>query len=367
MIYCINTIKYEKSVGSRTAGKKAPDDVAKIVETNFHAKIIHFAERESANDVLGRHIEKVINTFKNWNKVFKDIKTGDVLIVQHPYEGVFACSLAMRLLRIRKVKIIIFIHDLLMLRSGIESKVSNHKINKNRKLEQKVLELSDCIIAHNSSMKEYLKSIGISEHKVFELSLFDYLTDCSIDGDRGPYDGLIIAGNLSKNKSAYIYSFIECDDRKEILHLYGPNYEESSFNDVYYEGVFDSDALPHYLIGAYGIVWDGNSIDGCNGAAGEYLKFNNPHKLSLYIRAGLPVIVWEKSAIARFVHNNDIGIAVASLRDISRAIEVITQERYSQLQSNVAVLQKKISLGKFTVESLTNAIEYIESENGVYN
>ena len=33
-------------------------------------------------------------------------------------------------------------------------------------------------------------------------------------------------------------------------------------------------------------MWDGNSIDTCSDIYGEYLRINNPYKLSLYIAAG---------------------------------------------------------------------------------
>ena len=32
-----------------------------------------------------------------------------------------------------------------------------------------------------------------------------------------------------------------------------------------------------------GLVWDGDSCSSCSGVCGEYLKINNPHKISFYL------------------------------------------------------------------------------------
>ena len=56
----------------------------------------------------------------------------------------------------------------------------------------------------------------------------------------------------------------------------------------------------------FGLVWDGTSLDGCNGRYGEYLKFNNPHKTSLYLSCGIPVIIWKEAALADFVEEHKV-------------------------------------------------------------
>lgn len=49
------------------------------------------------------------------------------------------------------------------------------------------------------------------------------------------------------------------------------------------------------------MVWDGESIDGGLGLSGQYLKYNNPHKLSVIFTSGLPVIIWNEAAEAGLV------------------------------------------------------------------
>lgn len=56
------------------------------------------------------------------------------------------------------------------------------------------------------------------------------------------------------------------------------------------EGSYMPEELPEKLEAKYGLVWDGLEITSCEGTFGQYLKYNNPHKFSLYMAAGIAVI-----------------------------------------------------------------------------
>ncbi|MEI3535629.1 MAG: hypothetical protein V8R16_02480, partial [Bacilli bacterium] len=77
---------------------------------------------------------------------------------------------------------------------------------------------------------------------------------------------------------------------------------------------------------------------------GKYLKYNNPHKLSLYLAAGLPVIVWSKSAIAKFVIDNNVGICVNNLNEIN---DKIKKSNYELIRNNAIKIGEKIRKGYF--------------------
>ena len=79
-------------------------------------------------------------------------------------------------------------------------------------------------------------------------------------------------------------------------HIYGPNYTpEKKCSRIVYQGEFSADELPAHLKGQFGLIWDGSSVNTCEGNFGEYLRYNNPHKISLYLACGLPVIIWAVS------------------------------------------------------------------------
>ena len=68
------------------------------------------------------------------------------------------------------------------------------------------------------------------------------------------------------------------------------------------------------LFGSFGLVWDGMSSETCKGSFGEYLRINNPHKTSLYLASGIPVIIWSKAALAEFIEKNKCGIRHERIR-----------------------------------------------------
>lgn len=73
-------------------------------------------------------------------------------------------------------------------------------------------------------------------------------------------------------------------------------------------------------------MWDGDGINGCSGNTGEYLRYNNPHKLSLYMVSGLPVVIWSKAAEAEFVINNKVGVVVDDINDFNDVFDKIDEK-----------------------------------------
>ena len=110
--------------------------------------------------------------------------------------------------------------------------------------------------------------------------------------------------------------------------------------------------------GSWGLVWDGDSIDTCSGLLGKYLRYNAPHKCSLYIAAHLPLIVWEESAMAPFVRENGIGICVKSIGEIKDRISKISDDEYTEMQRKLEILSKRLDSG----EQMKSAIRKVSGE-----
>ncbi len=97
-----------------------------------------------------------------------------------------------------------------------------------------------------------------------------------------------------------------------------------------YLGVFESNHTAT-VEGGWGLVWDGTSIDTCEGELGDYLRLIASHKLSLYLAMGIPVIVWKESAEAEFVTREGLGIAVSSLKELPDRISAISDDEYGRM------------------------------------
>ena len=246
-----------------------------------------------------------------------------------------------RLLAWKKVKIEILIHDLDSLREASTSK----------NLENLMLKRANLIIAHTKAMKEELISRGIEKNKIKILYLFDYLTETN-NKNKSTFDNKIIfAGNLSK--SIFIKDLALCNNCQFLL--YGlPSENITDSINVTYKGKFSPEDI-RQIEGSWGLVWDGESIDTCSGLLGEYLKINSSHKLSLYIAAEKPVIVWSKSSLANYIKEHNLGIVVDSLLDINKQIKMLTKEQQNELINSLAIYSQNLKKGMM-LGSILNAI-----------
>ena len=221
---------------------------------------------------------------------------------------------------------------------------------------------ADVIISHNGRMKKYLvEKCGISGDKIIELGIFDYLLgDMNRDSvskeecTENNTSKVVIAGNLAKEKSGYIYKLIDQNNESLKFNLYGVSYSGKENNrSCTYKGAFSPEELPMKMEGDYGLVWDGAELNCCAGTVGEYLKYNNPHKVSLYIASEMPIIIWEKAALAKFVKDNNIGITVNSLYELPNALSKVTKQEYQMYKYNLSRLSADVKNGKYLTEALS--------------
>ena len=87
------------------------------------------------------------------------------------------------------------------------------------------------------------------------------------------------------------------------------------------------------------------------------MKYNNPHKVSLYLSSGLPVIIWEKAALAEFVSKHQVGIVVGSLAQLQNKLGSLTEEEYLNLRYNAQLVSEKLKNGYYIVKAVSNLID----------
>ena len=275
----------------------------------------------------------------------------DIIVLQFPLLWKsLKKQIRMRFLKKKNFKAYLLIHDIESLRNNKIRTFSDFKHSIIHFLQNKtVLERVDGIIAHNNKMKFELVKMGINPEKIVTLEIFDYLIPDFNEDKKYDKDKILLAGNFDIRKTRYARNLPE----KPEFEIYGINFEEENIpNNVHYKGAFTPDELPNHLQGGFGLVWDGDSAHTCSGMYGEYLKINNPHKASLYLASGFPIIVWKQSALADFVRNNNCGILVNSLFEITETLKSISEGEYKELIKNSKRIGEKIRQGHYLKTAL---------------
>lgn len=319
---------------------KAKNDIDEIVQ---EMGFINLSPIQKKSTMLSRFITKIWGVLR----ILTKLRRGDVLFLQYPMKKFYkiACSFA----HSKGAKVVTVIHDLGTFR--------RHKLTPEQ--ENKRLSQTDFIIVHNEKMKEHLLHYGCRS-QLYCLGIFDYLSQSVPSIYSTPHHpwSVVYAGGLGKWRNEFLYQ-LEPYIHNWTLDIYGKGFEAEYAEDwerIVYHGFLSSEQFVSQIEADFGLVWDGDSVDECSGDWGEYLKINNPHKTSFYLRSGLPVIVWEKAAMASFVCEHEIGICVSSLVDIDNALNSLTKEKYQVLKQNALTMGQKLGEGYFIKQALNKAL-----------
>ena len=289
-----------------------------------------------------RHHNMVFDFFYTFTSVMKGVMSlhrGDTLVIQYPmkkyYE--FVCDMAHR----KGVKVVTVIHDLGCFR--------RKKLTVEREMER--LAHSDALIVHNPTMHKWLKDHGY-QGEMQIIGLFDYLSPAPITSKRqapnapGEYS-IFFAGSLTTKHNEFIYMLPE-QLKGHKFYLYGAGFREDlAKEELVYRGFAADYELMENNLGDFGLSWYGESLTEGKGMIGEYMAYNNPHKILLYLRCNAPVIIGKTAALAPFIEENGIGICVDTLENLGDVLEKVTLEDYKRMQKNVKAMSDKIASGYF--------------------
>lgn len=265
-------------------------------------------------------------------------------------------SYILSIAKLKKCKIVTIVHDVKTLK-GQSEKNELSKI------------ATDVIIVHNEAMANWFSTQNIKS-KVVVLEIFDYLNDKTPTQNNqikepDPYN-IVYAGGLANKKNSFLYK-IDLENKNEYaIKLYGKGFESDKVivkNSILdYIGMFPSNEVAHKIVGHFGLVWDGESTEECSGLLGNYLKFNNPHKTSLYLSAGLPVIIWKEAALSSFIEKNNLGITISSVGELNSALKNLSTKDYQRIKTCVLAHQEKINSGHYYKKAIEEAVKAIHSK-----
>ena len=339
---------WEESSLQHIAGSKAILDIRDILSGMGYAVApVHITSGEPG----GEKDWSFRRSAEDWKLVYQAIPAGAVLVLQHPFRAPDPeRERVLRALKEEKgVRFIAVVHDAEKVRDYCMTPYMEHEF-------AFMLETADIFIVHNEVMRDYFLSQGVSEDCLITLGLFDYLCkDWKENREEFVPGKVAYAGSMMQDKSPFLAKLKNVSGVE--FHLYGPYYEENLIggDNIVYHGSIPPDELPGKLIRGFGLVWDGDSVDTCRGKTGEYLRFNNPHKLSLYLAAGLPVIIWKEAACASFVKESQVGILISSLRDLADQLNLIRSDEYENYSKNALRLSEKLRSGFYTKRAVQEA------------
>lgn len=271
---------------------------------------------------------------------------GGAVLVEYPFEQRRRLYPLLAWCRLKRVRLLCLIHDLHALRFGAPAS-----------REIAILRQFDGLVSHNPVMSQWLRRSGIAR-PVVDLQLFDYLlAQAPASWHETRWDGLlkvVCAGNLSYPKARYIYDPALAQMQGVELSLFGAFFEPERMppSPVRYHGVFDPDTPALDGRHHFGLVWDGESAHSVQGHYGQYMRYNNPHKVSLYAALGLPVVVWEEAALAPWVLAQGVGVAIADLRELADIRSRVSPAEHARMASRMARVQAQVTQGRFLRQAL---------------
>lgn len=326
------------------ASSKAREDVSQFVLQNGFQSIAKNDKRKFRKNKL----LKLLLALSIYGRLFVKLNKNDILFLQTSskvLEGV------LRIKNIKRFKIIYLIHDVFPIRYDDAEAHKNEIRPEIRRFNQ-----CDYIICHNRRMAERLAELGCTSQMI-PLAIFDYYTEDFIPQDRPlALPCISFAGNLGK--SPFLKKLDESMNASALQFcIYGM--PKTEYANLHYCGSLPAERLPAEIKGNYGLIWEGG-YEVCE--ENNYLRYNNPHKASLYITAGLPIIVWSKAAIADFVREHGLGICLNSLDELENKITSVSLEEYQTFRENCLKLRLGLMKGEHIKEALSHILFSLENQ-----
>lgn len=337
----------ERKGRSCCAGQKAPDDIA------FFAAGCGWQPLRIKRYLHPNRFLKAFGTL--WwlvQSFFWVRRVPRGATVLFPFPGDYlAGRLGVRFLRglreRRGARMVGFVHDLEELRAEHPDAVAWA-----RQVREAVFAVADELIVHNEAMAAQLRAWGCRQ-PLHLLGIFDYRVSrpllsstpssfCTSTSHQHLLSTLSLVGSFGNFRARYARHLTEIPG--VTWQLLGPEGEGLAG----WEGCYEPEEVIHRLAGSWGLVWDGDSLETCTGTCGRYLALNNPHKLSLYLAAGIPVVIWEGAALASFVTTHGVGIAIGSLRELPARLAAVSDGEYARLRAAAAALGEELRAGAFT-------------------
>lgn len=202
---------------------------------------------------------------------------------------------------------------------------------------------ASAIITHNQAMTDALADKGVTVPMVANYA-FDYLSDNTKNrltrSNEQIEKAVVLAGSLDKSR------YLEHWPAQTKITAFGRNEIIQLDPVIDFQGEVKPEELGYILPYRFGLAWDSNIPNG--GQYKDYTRYNNPHKVSMYLANGLPVIIWSEAGMAPFITNNHLGLAIDSLDDLDDALARLSAADIDDMLAHVERVKWALRDGFFT-------------------
>lgn len=266
------------------------------------------------------------------------VKQGDLVLFQTPMYAPIEYEIEFhRQIKEHGAKIVEIFHD-----------VDFMRFDQPTDKYQELVSYTDAMIVASEAMKEAFIRLDYQK-PIIVRQLFDYLDHNQIIQKKHT-NTVYFAGNVQDAL------FLQHIPENVYVKAYGFNEDQVLPSNVDFKGGLSADLISTVFTDGWGLVWNGDGNGIVNGRLGEYLKITWPHKLSLYIQSGLPVIVWSESLAAKFVREKRLGIVVDNLNDLEEKLNQVDDVLYDEYCSNCRKISQLLRDGFFTKLAVNKTI-----------
>lgn len=272
---------------------------------------------------------------KRLDGIVAGLRHGDVVIFQTPTWNTTAFDeRLMKKLRAYRIKIVLFIHDVVPLMFA-----GNYYL-----MERTIayFNQADVLVAPSQKMIDVLREQGLTVAKTLVQGMWDHPTEL-------PQAEASFQKVLHFPGSPERFSFVKEWNYSVPLQLYTWHQLElpEQVRAMGYKP--DPQLLLELSAGGFGLVWmDDRDKD--------YQTLYCPYKLGTFLAAGIPVIVQRGIANQELIEANGLGFVVDSLAEAVERIETLSEADYQLLVERVRAFNPLLRQGYFSRRLLTEAV-----------
>lgn len=321
----------------RSTVLQSQHEVVDILKDLFDSEIglfRYYNEEEPRNELSSR-----------LDGIIARLNAGDIVIFQSPtWNGVDWDNALVDKIKLYGGRVVFFIQDVPPIQFENNYFLMPYFIDMYNKAE--------VVVVPSEKMYQRLVEEGLTVKKYVVQKMWDF--NVHMDLHTPSFEKkLYFLGDVSR------FPFFQNWQYDTPLHVFGNHKPDYDYSKVHFGGWLNkTELLLELSKGGFGLVW-GNQENPKDEP--DYYKMNCSYKLASYLSAGIPVIVPDYLSNADFVKENNMGFVVSSLEEADKAIQECSEEKYSEMVSNVKNVQYLINNGYFTKKLFVDSLMKLNS------